>query len=198
MPRWRSTRRFHSNAGQLYECAFTRVQYGFHSAFGALVLSAFMDPTTALIGLAAEIAGSLLTLREPIACLGWYSLYICEVVFADCSREHFVGDETHKQFLVLVCAKHRHGHNHLGAAELVRHQLRGYWRPCCGIEHELCCRITCGLSHVLGYMNFWPTKFSWSLLHAHRGAGDSPTVTGSVFLHDVSDASCTNHLSVYH
>ena len=53
-----------------------------------------MDPATALIGWAAKIAGSLLTLREPSACVGWYSLYICEVVFADCSREHFAGDET--------------------------------------------------------------------------------------------------------
>ena len=53
-----------------------------------------MDPATALIGWAAKIEGPLLTLREPIACLGWYSLYTCEVVFADCSREHFVGDET--------------------------------------------------------------------------------------------------------
>ena len=53
-----------------------------------------MDPATALIGWAAKIAGSLLTLREPSACLGWYSLYIGEVVFADCSRERFAGDET--------------------------------------------------------------------------------------------------------
>ena len=50
-----------------------------------------MDPATALIGWAAKIAGSLLTLREPSACLGWYSLYIGEVVFADCSRERFAG-----------------------------------------------------------------------------------------------------------
>ena len=64
-----------------------------------------MDPATALIGLAAKIEGPLLTLREPIACLGWYSLYTCEVVFADCSREHFVDDETHKQFFVLVCGE---------------------------------------------------------------------------------------------
>ena len=31
---------------------------------------------------------------ERANCLGWYSLYTCEVVFADCSREHFAGDET--------------------------------------------------------------------------------------------------------
>ena len=61
-----------------------------------------MDPATALIGWAAKIAGSLWTLREPSACLGWYSLYIGEVVFADCSRERFAGDETNQQFLVLV------------------------------------------------------------------------------------------------
>ena len=41
-------------------------------------------------------------------------------------------------------------------------------------------------------------EIPWSLLHARRGAGDSPTVTGSVLLHEVSDASCPNHLSVYH
>ena len=43
-----------------------------------------------------------------------------------------------------------------------------------------------------------PTKFSCSLLHSDRGAGDSPTDTGCVLLHHVSDARCPNHLSVYH
>ena len=42
MPRWRSTGRFHSNAGQLNEFAFTRSQYGFHAAVGALVLTRFV------------------------------------------------------------------------------------------------------------------------------------------------------------
>ena len=73
------------------------VNMGFTQPLEALVLTrfvAFMDPATALIGSAAKIAGSLLTLRKLIACLGWYSLYTCEVVFADCSREHFAGDET--------------------------------------------------------------------------------------------------------
>ena len=105
--------------------------------------------------------------------------------------------------------KLRNGHNHLGVAVLVRHHLRGSWRPRSRIEHEhrqkatkdcqtlLWCSITCGRSHVLGYMNFWPTRFSWSLHHANRGAGDSPTDTGSVLLHGVSDFRCTNHLSVY-
>ena len=39
------------------------------------------------------------------ASLGWQSLYNCEVVFADLSQENFAGDETNKQFLVLVCGE---------------------------------------------------------------------------------------------
>ena len=44
MPRWRSTGRFQSNAGELCECACTRSQNGFHSAVGDLVLTCFVAP----------------------------------------------------------------------------------------------------------------------------------------------------------
>ena len=43
--------------------------------------------------------------RRSIASLGWHRLYNCEVVFADLSQEHFVGYETNKEFLVLVCGE---------------------------------------------------------------------------------------------
>ena len=50
----------------------------------------------------------------------------------------------------------------------------------------------------LGIYELLANEILWSVLHARRGAGDSPTVTGSVLLHDVSDARGPNHLSVHH
>ena len=50
----------------------------------------------------------------------------------------------------------------------------------------------------LGIYELLANEILWSLLHARRGVGDSPTVTGSDLLHDVSDARCSDHLSVHH
>ena len=71
-----------------------------------LVLSALMDPQRRLDWLGGKDRRlGFDSVRKPIACLGWQSLYTCEVVLADCSREHFAGDETNKQLLVLVCGE---------------------------------------------------------------------------------------------
>ena len=66
-----------------------------------------MDPAGRTeIDLAVLIARWLFdSVREPIAFLGRPRLYNCEVVFADLSQENFAGDETNKQFLVLVCGE---------------------------------------------------------------------------------------------
>ena len=67
-----------------------------------LVLSALMDPQRRLDWLGGKDRRlGFDSVRKPIACLGWHSLYTCEVVLA----EHFAGDETNKQLLVLVCGE---------------------------------------------------------------------------------------------
>ena len=70
----------------------------------SFVLGALMDPATALIGfcgqgrrLAFSSRGRQQVVWDGLACA------LAKCVLASCSREHFAGDETNKQFLVLVC-----------------------------------------------------------------------------------------------
>ena len=65
-----------------------------------------MDP----VGRTAWLSGKDLRMafdivRRSFASYSWHRLYTCEVVFADLSHENFVGDETNKQFLALVCGE---------------------------------------------------------------------------------------------
>ena len=158
MPRWRSTGRFQSKAGELCECACTRSQYGFHSVVGDLVLTCFVAPCRYhLLAQATQLSTThhlrVLTCFERVdgfrnridwfggedrrlafdivreQLLAWTTAKWC---FADCSGEHFACDETNKQFLA---EKLRNGPSHLGAPVLVRHQLpvqsnrTGSWFP---------------------------------------------------------------------